>query len=548
MPTPLSTRLRALLRPASGTPSDIPGTASATAPEWVSPPAADPAENAAATGTTPSAGGDGALPGAITVGAQTVLTTPNGTPTWVSSAGPFPPDRAFDYGTIDGSREIDKEHFESYLEKSVDEELGRARLAEADAEAALWREREAEAIGASAAVVRAEAAEAEVVARIARAEAEAQERVDRAKTERDRAMAEAKAAEASVQTLPGSRGSVLFAVLYTLAALVFILGDIGIAQSTVADGLELTGWHGVVFAVGLGLLSVLLKPVYDRLVEDPYHEGRPGLFVRVITTVSLLTLGALLVLGYFRSESYVAGKNAERAELQTEEIADQIEAIEEDTTLPPAVAERQIAALESQQAQATTLQAEATESLTKSTWGRLSFILSGLLFAVAGAVCLGIGLKHITDWYYLRRLPMNRARSLRDQSAAAAAVAAEPSPAPYTDTLPALRAEAEQARARAAAAWPLDTCRDAFAAALAQRAAQIEAASAARREKLVHLYRDGYELGLKNPADYDSGLKTDEGSGLPGSPRRRRERPFLEIRRAIARQSFGDASPDPPLN
>jgi len=176
------------------------------------------------------------------------------------------------------------------------------------------------------------------------------------------------------------RGSVLYASLYTIAGVFFIAGDVIMSREIVANALKLPGtvepW---VFAIGLAMLAILVKPAYDRLVEDRYWNGRTGWFTATISVSATGALATLWILGAFRSTAFVSNTKMQR--LTTELLQ----------TQDPA----RIAEIE---AQVGMLQ----QSLIESPLGYWAFVLSGVLFALAGAVCLGIGLRHIRDAYHVR--------------------------------------------------------------------------------------------------------------------------------------------------
>jgi len=174
-----------------------------------------------------------------------------------------------------------------------------------------------------------------------------------------------------------SRGSLLYASLYSMAGLVFIGGDIVMSKEVVSTALKLRGslepW---VFAIGIAFLAILLKPAYDRIVEDRYWRGRPGLFVGLISMVSIASIVTLGCLGAFRSESHL---QQSQVRALTSEIAQ----------APPG----EIDALYTQ---LRTLQLE----VASSSYAFWSFIAVSVLFALAGAICLGIGFRHGRDWYH----------------------------------------------------------------------------------------------------------------------------------------------------
>ena len=188
-----------------------------------------------------------------------------------------------------------------------------------------------------------------------------------------------------------ARGSVFYAGLYSLAGVFFIAGDVIMSREIVANALKLRGdvepW---IFAIGLAMLAILLKPAYDRLVETPYWNGNRGLFAGVIGVCGAGALATLWILGAFRSTAFVSNARIQRLTAELMEASD-----------PSAIGaiQAEIGAIQ--------------QGLIESPLGYWAFVVSGVLFAVAGAVCLGIGVRHGRDAYHVR-YRLHRARKRLD--------------------------------------------------------------------------------------------------------------------------------------
>lgn len=200
-------------------------------------------------------------------------------------------------------------------------------------------------------------------------------------------------------------GLLSYAILFGIAAVAFILADIVISRAIVADALALTGrsflgldesWY---FASALALIAVLLKPAYDRLVEAPYWEGRRRWFVGTILATSALAIVTLGVLGWFRAVAF-------EAQTMTQLLLD----------APGMDPTAQLTAL-----------SDLQESIVGSPWGKAAFLLSGILFALAGAISLGISFRHFHDYRHVRwplrrrtkrleKVRIHLARSRRDNA------------------------------------------------------------------------------------------------------------------------------------
>lgn len=172
------------------------------------------------------------------------------------------------------------------------------------------------------------------------------------------------------------------AILYLLAGIVFISSDISITHDIVSWGLDMGGLEAWIFAVGLAALAFLIKPAVDRIVEKPYRTGQGirtnhGVLIG-LCVVAMITLG---ILGYFRGEADKL-KNLKR------NLTNEKTKILEKQSREPNAAER--LRLGQEAAKIENQIADYQNKLTDN-WARVtSFILSSILFAFAGAVCLGI--------------------------------------------------------------------------------------------------------------------------------------------------------------
>ena len=68
--------------------------------------------------------------------------------------------------------------------------------------------------------------------------------------------------------------SLFSGLIYLLAGISFVAGDLIISHEIVAYALNIrNNFEAWAFAVGLAMVSVLLKPAYERLIENPYTEN-----------------------------------------------------------------------------------------------------------------------------------------------------------------------------------------------------------------------------------------------------------------------------------
>lgn len=190
--------------------------------------------------------------------------------------------------------------------------------------------------------------------------------------------------------------SLLAGLLFLIAGISFLAGDLIISHEIVAYALNIRNTNEAwAFAVGLAMVSILLKPAYDRLIEKPYHDNpeqnRPKYekFKIALAVFSVLTLA---VLGWFRYEAYrtdqlkaAINKSVRQLQLSTDPTA-------ANQVLSPSTVDK----IEKQLSESS----ELNLALVNSPWALLSFVLSGILFALAGAVCLGIALPVLSAFWF----------------------------------------------------------------------------------------------------------------------------------------------------
>ena len=189
------------------------------------------------------------------------------------------------------------------------------------------------------------------------------------------------------------------AVLYLLAGIVFITADVSITHDIVSWGLDMQGAEAWIFAVGLAALAFLVKPAIDRIVEKPYRTGaNVKINHAVLVGLCVAAMVTLGILGYFRGQADKLKNN----KLQLNNTKNQL--LEKQNREPVAAErfklEQQIVAVEKQIQE---LQGQLIDN-----WARVaSFVLSSVLFAFAGAVCLGIAFPAI-DMLFRKQVVLPR--------------------------------------------------------------------------------------------------------------------------------------------
>ena len=105
----------------------------------------------------------------------------------------------------------------------------------------------------------------------------------------------------------------LAGLFFFAAGLAFVFGDLIISHEIVAYALNIrNNYEAWAFAIGLAMISILLKPAYDRLIEKPYTDqhtqqarSRYAWFKVGLAGFAIVTLG---ILGWFRYEAYRTDK------------------------------------------------------------------------------------------------------------------------------------------------------------------------------------------------------------------------------------------------
>ncbi len=198
-----------------------------------------------------------------------------------------------------------------------------------------------------------------------------------------------------------SDNAFIIGLLYVLAGGLFIAGDLIISKDIVAYAFGFKGFEAWSFAGGLAALSLLLKPAYERLVEDYYHRGNTRRYVYFKIGLMVFALSTLAVLGLYRYEAYRVDKM--KAFLNNEAAYLQSGSNGASTALM-----KQLDRLRQQRI-------ELNEELLNDPWGVWSFVLTGILFAVSGAVSLGIGMPIVqTYWKRWVQIPI-RIRKMKNR-------------------------------------------------------------------------------------------------------------------------------------
>ncbi len=224
-----------------------------------------------------------------------------------------------------------------------------------------------------------------------------------------------------------SEYSLLAGLFFFAAGLAFVFGDLIISHEIVAYALNIRNtYEAWAFAIGLAMISILLKPAYDRLVEKPYTEqhtqkdrSRYAWFKVGLAGFAIITLG---ILGWFRYEAYRTDKLKEAINKSVKNLQLSATPLDPTSTITP---EQQQALLQKIEQQILRSD-ELNLMLVNSPWALASFVLSGILFALAGAVSLGMALPVLQNFWYrwlqidprLGRLRRRRKKLMKEIEAA----------------------------------------------------------------------------------------------------------------------------------
>lgn len=197
----------------------------------------------------------------------------------------------------------------------------------------------------------------------------------------------------------------LAGIIYLAAGITFIFGDLIISHEIVAYALNIRNtFEAWAFAFGLAGVSILLKPAYERIIEQPYltqysasSRKIHGYFQLILVVISI---GTLSILGWFRYEAYKTDKLKEAINREIKSL--QLEATPlisgGQTVENPILTQKIEQKLREYDA--------LNQNLVNSPWALWSFVLSGVLFAIAGAICLGIAFP-VLQVYWKRWLQYN---------------------------------------------------------------------------------------------------------------------------------------------
>lgn len=316
------------------------------------------------------------------------------------------------------------------------------------------------------------------------------------------------------------------ALLYLLAGIVFIVADVSITKQITSWGFDMKGLEGLIFAIGLAFTAFLIKPLVDRMLEKSFHKAGQALntvYKWVLLGITLLGLVMLLLLGMFRSDSQIAQNKIRDLSAQMNELPDP-------ASTPYHTLQNQ--------------RDKINDDLAKNNWGQNGLVLSGIIFAIGGAICLSISfpaLSHLINRYWILPLRIKRTnKSILMIDRKITAVRME-----WTT----VTSEQEKAEQRLMAI-DLIALKEELKQLEEQRTRLATEFYKIQYEKERNLYQDGKNKGEKYRIEGDllyKVIESDPSHPYPGkdklidgqegrqrSPRSYTRRPFVKMRKMIA--------------
>ena len=294
----------------------------------------------------------------------------------------------FQHGYTSGVEGVNRETYEGYLSSQVNREWITDRIAEKRGELAMTERQIAETTQANRTVYADLQSHTLQVERLTKQVK--QREADRLFIETDRDALRKRRANASPEY------SLLAGLIFLVAGISFLAGDLIISHEIVAYALNIRDTNEAwAFAFGLAMVSILLKPAYDRLIEQPYLENRAQnrtKYERFKVMLSVFSLLTLAVLGWFRYEAY----RTDQLKAAINKSVRQLQLNTDPSSATQTLDALTLSKIEKQLGESS----ELNLALVNSPWAMLSFVLSGILFALAGAVCLGIALPVLSAFWF----------------------------------------------------------------------------------------------------------------------------------------------------
>ncbi len=294
----------------------------------------------------------------------------------------------FQHGYTSGVEGVNRETYEGYLSSQINTDWLSERIQEKKTELTTTDNQLAEATEANRTAFADLQTYSLQVERLAKQVG--QREADRQALETDRDNLRERRTKASPDY------SLLAGLLFLVAGVSFLAGDLIISHEIVAYALNIRDSNEAwAFAFGLAMVSILLKPAYDRLIEKPYQENpekNGQKYARFKMALAVFAVLTLAVLGWFRYEAY----RTDQLKAAINKSVRQLQLNTDPTSTTQLLSPSTLSKIEKQLSESS----ELNLALVNSPWALLSFVLSGILFALAGAVCLGIALPVLSAFWF----------------------------------------------------------------------------------------------------------------------------------------------------
>ena len=300
------------------------------------------------------------------------------------------------------------------------------------------------------------------------------------------------------------------ALMFFIAGVVFIISDIAITYTITANAYMMKGFEAWSFAIGLGLTAFLMKPFIDRYFEREYQENGRRMMKKITVfyiSLGLIAVVILIVLGVFRGN--------------VQPILDEIGKLDTQISNAEELAPAEMQSLKSRRL-------DLYSQISNNPYGILGFVLSGLLFALGGAVSLSIAFPSLTSlmnryWKLPYRIWILRRRVGKDQKKLSGLRQRNITSSHMLAEIEELESDKEVQRLESEIA----ALRDEYAR-------LSDALQKTRSEIETNLYMDGFLRGEKYPFILKRPSEVRESRE---SARSYKRRPFIEVRKMIANKA-----------
>ena len=313
------------------------------------------------------------------------------------------------------------------------------------------------------------------------------------------------------------------ALLFFVAGVLFILADISVTEDIAYNGFDMPKREGRLFAIGLAFTVFLIKPLLDRMFEKPFQKAGYELkrvYKVVLFMITGFALIMLLLLGHFRSDAKLS--KLEKAQYSSILSSDRASDIDKDN------ARLQVGKL--------------SNALGQNWWGRWGIVLSTLIFAIGGAMCLAVAfpsLTHLSNRYWF--IPFRRWLNkflIRKNDQQLSLLTAE-----MNDH----KVIVDNAQTKLKGI-DLPTIQSLLSTAKAMQVELLTTYYQVRQQKENELYTDGYNRGniyslegdlkfkVLDPMTMDNNRRSEANGQSPADNETRKynRRPFVKIRKMIA--------------